>query len=207
MAWGEWIAYFIPHHREFMKGLEKALDARDGYRANLIESNTRIEQLERNLQESAAARIQAEDTSRFLQTRVADLQQELAATNQRLYSVYEKSSDFIALAASGGRRAVFSDTPATDSDRSESDPMPQPITTGRMRAVDARAMATKLAEVEDLRKATEARNLAQRLRQQAAAESVDGTIQAQSDPRSPEQRKAAEDIANAIEREILGQTG
>jgi hypothetical protein len=192
--WGRGLAILLPYTQD----LETDLEIRS---RELAQAKDRIDRLERDLKESAEARVRAEDNSRFLQSRLSDTQTQLDSALTRLFTTHEKTADWLALAVTGGRRALYNGATASDPSAAVPEPLHQPITTGKMRASDLRAVATRVSEAEDRRRAEEARRMAHQLRQQAAAEAAAGE---DGGDHTPEQRKAAADIAYAIEQEILG---
>lgn len=224
-GWGKWLAELIPYHRNRCGELAVMVDTVNDYHieetkrtqllekqveqleADAVESKSVIADLRSGLQSAAESRIRAEDQSRFLQSQLSTLQSQHDAILQRLLLTNEKTTDFLALAVSGGRRALFADTPQPTT--AESDAQHQPITTGKVRAGDLRAAATQASESKDRRHWEEVLQMARQMRQRAAAESHDEgedepTVQPVNPIQSAARQKAAADIANAIEEEILG---
>jgi hypothetical protein len=215
-GWGQRIAQLLPYHWDRIRQIEHDLGVSTRAYTN---SQLEVVRLEHELKESAEARLRAEDHARFLQTQLTHTQSQLESITTKLFLTHEKTTDFLALATSGGRRGIFTSPDPAAASPTVIDEHNQPLTVGRMRGADARTMMTKVATAEDQRRQEESRRYAEMLRQRLAAERDQTREQnLDTEPSEPvvsirrqslsaEQQKASADIADAIEKELMGEVG
>jgi hypothetical protein len=207
-AWGKRIVELFPYHWDRITLIEHDRGVATKMYAD---ATIQVIRLEAELKEAAESRVRAEDHARFLQTQLTTTQSQLDSITSKLLATHERTTDFLALAASGGHRSIHANPPTVDSKPTPADdPSHQPITTGRMRASDARAVMSKLSVADDVRRQAEIRKHAEMLRQQAAARQEmvsenedEPVVQIRQRQMSDEERKAAGDIADQIERELM----